>query len=93
MNTYVERKIKKCNKITGLTKRLSVYILWNASLTIYKSFIRPHIHYVVVSYDKSKKINFYNKIEKVQYKACLAITRAIQGTSIEKLTIFAFTNK
>ena len=58
LNTYVEQKIKKCNKIIGLTKRLSVNVLWNASLTIYKSFIRPHIHDVVVSYDKSKKLNF-----------------------------------
>ena len=28
---------------------------------------------------------FKNKIEKLQYKACLAITGAIQGTSKEKL--------
>ena len=28
--------------------------------------------------------NFQNKIEKVQYRACLAIASAIQGTSTEK---------
>ena len=32
-------------------------------------------------YDKPNNENFQNKIEKVQYKACLAITGAMQGTS------------
>ena len=36
-------------------------------------------------YDKPDNQNFENKLEKIQYKACLAITGAIQGTSRRRL--------
>ena len=36
-------------------------------------------------YDKPGNQNFENKIERVQYKACIAITGAIQGSSKERL--------
>ena len=35
--------------------------------------------------DKPNNENFQNKVERVHYRACLAITSAIQGTSREKL--------
>ena len=54
-------------------------------LTIYESFIRPHLDYGDIFYDKAENENFQNKLEKVQYKACLAITGAIQGTSRQKI--------
>ena len=66
-------------------KRLSVNLPRSSLLTIYKSFIRPHLEYGDILYDKPDNESFQNKIEKVQYKACLAITGAIQGTSREKL--------
>ena len=34
-------------------------------------------------YDKPGNLNFESKIEKVQYKACIAITSVIQGISRE----------
>ena len=36
-------------------------------------------------YDKPGNLNFESKIEKVQYKACIAITGAMQGTPRERL--------
>ena len=42
-NTHIDQKIKKCNKLIGLMKRLSVHLPRSALLTIYKSFIRPHL--------------------------------------------------
>ena len=63
-------------KLIGLIRRLSVNLPRNALLTIYKSFIRPHLDYGDILYDKPNNENFQNKIEKVQYRACLAITRA-----------------
>ena len=53
-------------------------------LTIYKVFLRPHINYGNVIYDQSSNESFCKKLGSVQYKAALAITGAIQGTSIEK---------
>ena len=84
-NTHIYQKIKKCNKMIGLIRRLSVNLPHNALLTINKSFIRPHLDYGDILYDKSSNGNFQSKMEKVQYRACLAITGGIQGTSREQL--------
>ena len=71
--------------LIGLVKILSVCLPRKAPLTIYKSFVRPHLDYCDILYDKPGNLNFESKIEKVQYKACIAITGAIQGTSRERL--------
>ena len=73
-NTHIDQKIKKCNKMIGLIRRLSVNLPRNALLAIYKSCIRPHLDYDGILYDKPNNNNFQNKMEKVQYRACLAIT-------------------
>ena len=80
-NIHIEPEIKKCNKIIGLIRGLSVSLPRKASRKIYKSFSRPHLDYGDILYDKQHNRNFEYKLEKVQYKACLAITGAIQGTS------------
>ena len=67
--------------IIGLIRRLSVSVLRKSLLTIYKSFIRPHLNYGDILYYKPENQIF---LEKVQYKACLAITGAIQGSSRQK---------
>ena len=67
----------------SLTRKLSVNLPQNALLTICKSFIRPHCNWVI--YDKPNNENIQNKIEKVQYQACLTITGAIPGASREKI--------
>ena len=84
-NIHVDNKIKKCYRMIGIIKRLSVSVPRKALLTIYKSFIRPHLDYGDILYDKPENQNFQNKLEKVQYKACLAITGAIQGNSGQKI--------
>ena len=84
-NTHIDQKLKKCNKLIGLIKRLSVNLPQNALLTIYKSCIRPHLDYCDILYDKPNNENFQNKIEKVQYQAYLAITGGIQGTYRENI--------
>ena len=78
-------KVKKCNRIIGLIRRLSATLPRNALLTICKTFVRPHLDYGDILCDKLNNENFQNKLEKVQYRACLAITGAIQGTSRTKL--------
>ena len=47
-------------------------------------FVRPYLDYGDILYDKPDNKNFQNKLEKVQYRACLAITGAIQETSRQK---------
>ena len=75
----------KTRKIIGLIKKLQPIVLRTASLTIYKSFLRPHLDYGNVIYDFAFKESFQNKLESVQYNSTLAITGAIRGSSREKL--------
>ena len=84
-NAHVDQKIKKCSRVIGLIRRLSVALPQNVLLTIYNSFVRPHLDYGDILYDKPNNENFQNKLEKVQYRACLEIAGAIQGTSGTKL--------
>ena len=72
-------------KVVGMIKKLS-FVLPRASLiTIYKSFVRPHLDYGDVIYDQPNNQSFSDKIESVQYNASLAITGAFRGTSRDKL--------
>ena len=57
----------------------------NSLLTIYKSFIRPHIDYGDIIYHQPNNGSLCQKIESIQYQAALAITGAIHGTSQTKL--------
>ena len=54
-------------------------------LTVYKSFVRPILNYTDIIYDKPHKDSFIEKLERVQYNACLVITGAFKGTSRERL--------
>ena len=44
-NIHVNDKMKKCQKIKGLIKRLSVIVPRKTLLNFYKSFIRTHPDY------------------------------------------------
>ena len=52
---------------------------------ILDSFIRPHLDYGDIIYDQVHNASFQQKVESIQYNAAVAITRAIRGTSKEKL--------
>ena len=84
-NRYVKEKITKANKVIGVIKKLSNILPRDALLTIYKSFVRPHLDYGDIIYDQPKNESFYTKLESLQYNAALAITGAIRGTSKVKL--------
>ena len=50
-------------------------------MTIYKSFIRPHLDYGDVVYHWASNESFHQSRESLQYSAAIAITGAIRGTS------------
>ena len=64
-NTHIDQKIKKCNTLIGLIRRLFVNLPQNSLLIIYKSSIRPHLDYGDILYEKPNNENFESKIEKV----------------------------
>ena len=54
-------------------------------VTIYKAFLQPLLDYGDIIYEQPHNVSFCEKLESVQYKAALAITGAIQGTSRNKI--------
>ena len=84
-NTLVDQKTKKCNKMIGLLRQLSVYLSHNALLTIYKFLIRSHLDYGDFLYDKPSNDNFQNTLAIVEYRSCLVINGEIQRSSRERL--------
>ena len=82
---HLKNVFNKTNKMIGLLRKLSNLLPGQVLVTIYKAFVRPHLDYGDVFYDKAFNNSFHAKIESIQYNACLAITRAIRGTSREKM--------
>ena len=54
-------------------------------VTIYEAFLRPLLGCGDIIYEQPHNVFFCEKIESVHYKAALAITDAIQGTSCSKI--------
>ena len=73
------------NKTIGLLQKLQDTLPRTSLITIFKSFIRPHLEYGDIIYDRAYNTSFHQNIESIQYNAALAITGAVRGTSREKL--------
>ena len=84
-NDHITSKITTVNKLTSTLRKPYHYMSHESVITIYKSFIRPHVDYADVIFDKHSNATFPNRIESAQYNAALSITRTIRGTSKEKL--------
>ena len=70
---HVKSILNKVIKIIGLLCKLHNTLPRSILLSIYKSFIRPHL------------ASFHQKLELIQYNSALAITGATGRTSLEKL--------
>ena len=81
---HLKMILNKVNKTVGLLRKLHNIQPRSALLTIYKSFIRPHLDYGDIIYDQAHNASFHQKRELLQYNACIARTGAIRGTSREK---------
>ena len=82
---HLKTIFQKTNKTIGLLRKLQTLLPRAPLITIYKSFIRPHLDYGDMIYDQTFNMLFQQKVETIQYNAALAITGAIRGSSREKL--------
>ena len=82
---HLEIVLCKINKIIGLIRKLQNLLPRTAQITLYKAFVRPHLDYGDIIYDQAHNAPFHQKLESLQYTACLAITGAIRGSSREKI--------
>ena len=78
-------KFSIINNGIALLKKLRHTIPRKPLLSIYKTFLRPHLDYCHVIYDKPHTEKFTDTVESIQYNTALAITGPIKGTSKEKL--------
>ena len=84
-NLYLKNVQNKVSKIIGLLRKLQNTLPRTSLITIFKSFIRPHLDYGDIIHDRAYNTSFRLNIESVQYNASLAIAGAVRGTSREKL--------
>ena len=82
---HLKDKFAIVNKGIGMVKKLSRNVPRHSLVTLYKTFIRPHLDYADIIYGKPNNMNICKKIESLQYNTALAITGAIRGSSKEKL--------
>ena len=80
---HLQNILNEVNKTIGLLRKLQNILPREPLLTIYKSFVRPHLGDVI--YDQHYNNSFHQKLESIQYNAAPAITGAIRGSSREKL--------
>ena len=82
---YLKYVTNKVSKSIGLLRKLQMILPRRSLVTIYKSFIRPHLEYGDIIFDQAFDNSFHDKSESIQYNASLAMTGAIRSTSKEKL--------
>ena len=82
---HIKSITKKISKTMGLLRKFQQILPRSTLLTIYKTFIRSRLDYADIVYDQACNSAFHDKLESIQYNACLAITGAIRGTSTEKI--------
>ena len=82
---HLETVSAKASRGIAILRKLQTVLPREALLTIYKSFIRPHLDCEDVMFDQSYNDSFHAKLESYQYKAALAMTGTIKGSSTEKL--------
>ena len=82
---HIKSITKKISKTMGLLRKFQQILPRSTLLTIYKTFIRCRLDYANIIYDQAYNSAFHDKLESIQYNACLAITGAIRGTSKEKI--------
>ena len=82
---YIKSITKKISKTMGLLHKFQQILPRSSILAIYKTFIRSRLDYADIIYDQAYNSALHDKLESIQYSACLVITGAIRGTLAEKI--------
>ena len=84
-NLHLKNVQSKVNKTIGLLHKLQNTLPRTSLITIFAPFIRPHLDYGDIIYDRAYNTSFHQNIESIQYNATLAITGTVRGNSRERL--------
>ncbi len=80
--------MQKARRDIGMIRYLSKYVTRDVLEQIYKLYVRPYLDYGDIIYhrfDPEMRLNFTQKLKRIQYCAALAVTGAWRGTSRERL--------
>ena len=75
---HFKGKFSIANNGIALLRKLRHYIPRKPLLSIYKTFLRPHLDNCDIIYDRPHNEKFTDTVESIQYDAALAITGAIK---------------
>ena len=78
---HLETVLCKINKTIGLIQTMQNLPPRTALITLYKAFVRPLLDYGDIIYDQAHNASFHQKLESLQYNACLAMTGVTRGSS------------
>ena len=81
---HIKSILNKVNKTIGLLRKFQFILSRHSLITIYKTFIRPHLDYGDVIYYRAFNESFHQRLKSIQYNVAIAITGTIRGTSSEK---------
>ena len=82
---HIKSVLNKVNQTISLLRKLQLKLSRHSLITIYKTFIRPHLDYGNVIHDRAINESFHQRLESIQYNAAIAVTGTIRGTSQEKV--------
>ena len=82
---HIKEKMFKAKKRIDIIRKRNKSLPQYSFITIYKSFVRPHLGYGDIIYDQPNKEKLSQKTERIQYIATLAITGAIKETYQSRL--------
>ena len=95
LSLILDTSLKFVEHIRVITSKVNKFIdlLWNLNnclpqsylITIYKSFVKPHLDYGDKIFDKAYNNSFQERLKSLQYKVSLAIRGAIEGSATERL--------
>ena len=81
---HLNNVLNKVNKTIGLLRKFQNFLSRSTLITIYKAFVRPQLDYGDILFDQTFNSSFHEKLESIQYNACLALTGAVRGSSKEQ---------
>ena len=77
---HVNNVLTKVNKAVGVFRKLPNLSPKTTPISIFEALIRSYIDHGEVLYDQIFNNSFKEKLESIQYNACLNLTGAIRGT-------------
>ena len=82
---HLQSVFSRVNKTIALSRKFQPTLPRKSLVTIYKSFIRPHLDYGDIIYVQGYNESLHQNLEPLQYGAAIALTGGIRGTSSKKL--------